>query len=158
MLETSEFDRLTVFQQLKRWFQNHASDSRTARAAAAPLPCEVTGLSKTRRAPHVREVYLRMYYDEARRGVVAAALDNARNDGGTCQVLLRAETMLITRKAFDEMYAAEPDSVKDAVATRVRTEMRLLNIIANASASASNARTPEDYQRYATHSWCLQSY
>ncbi|EIW59144.1 uncharacterized protein TRAVEDRAFT_121953 [Trametes versicolor FP-101664 SS1] len=134
--------------QLTRWYQNHASESRTARAAAAPLPREVTGLTKTRRAPHAREVYIRMYYDEARRDRVRAALEAARN--GSTQPLSRAQTFSITRKTLEEIYEAEPAEVKDAVARRVDTERRLLAIPA-ANANAAPNRTPEDYQRYVSH-------
>ncbi|KAL1948713.1 hypothetical protein VTO73DRAFT_10519 [Trametes versicolor] len=129
--------------QLKRWFHNHASQSRTARAAAAPLPREITGLARTRRAPHAREVYIRMYYDDTKRGFVSAILEAARHDSGQRRVLSRAESMAITRKALDDMFEAEPDTVKEAVAARVVDETRLLAV----PASLGQIKTPEDYQR-----------
>ncbi|KAH9846691.1 hypothetical protein C2E23DRAFT_890672 [Lenzites betulinus] len=129
--------------QINRWFQNHASESRTVRAAAAPLPREVLGAPKGKRAPHAREVYIRMYYDAAKRALVNAALDAARLSAG--RALSHAETLTVTRRTINQLFEAEPPAVKEAVAARVVEETRLLAVPSQVP-QAKN-KMPEDYQR-----------
>ncbi|KAI0671337.1 hypothetical protein C8Q78DRAFT_1078168 [Trametes maxima] len=120
MLTTAEEKRRT---RIARWFQNHNSPSRVARAAAAQLPHEVFASGKVKRAPQLREVYMDMYYDAPKKASVAARLQQDRIQYG--RKLTRAETMSLTRQYVDQLFAAEPENVRTAVAVRHAKEKTL---------------------------------
>ncbi|KAI0750101.1 hypothetical protein C8Q80DRAFT_1120162 [Daedaleopsis nitida] len=129
--------------QLRSWFRNHHSESRAARGIPASITAELKK-GKPGRAPHAREVYCRLFYDEEKKNTVNQDLKAERVALG--RKLTRAETMTITRRRVDAWYTDASEEIKNQVAAKLEEETQAKRVTTT-PADVSSERTPEEYQQ-----------
>ncbi|OSC96229.1 hypothetical protein PYCCODRAFT_1448568 [Trametes coccinea BRFM310] len=125
--------------QLGTWFNNHRTKTRANGYKVAPLP--ILDGPSNKRAPHVREVWCREFYD-GHRATVEATLAARRAELG--RKLTRQETLSITRTEIDRLYSLESPEVKADVFRRWEEEKAVAR--ATPEKVAGQDRLPEQYQ------------
>ena len=98
-----------------------------------------------KRCPQPREVYCRLFYNDAKKSIVKNDLLAERQLLG--RKLTRKERMTISRRRIDAWYEAESEDVKAQVFARLEEEKKDLLSVAPASGFTQTERTPQEYQR-----------
>ena len=142
LIHCDECNVIATLQQIINWFNNRNNRTRDTHT----LPASVTAaLMKAPRkhCPQPREVYCRLFYNEAKRSIVKNDLLAERQLLG--RKLTRKERMTISRQRIDAWYEAEPEDVKAQVLARLEEEKKELSSVA--PASTQTERTPQEYQK-----------
>ncbi|KAI0693252.1 hypothetical protein C8T65DRAFT_699288 [Cerioporus squamosus] len=128
--------------QLANWFHNHCNPTRQACASPYAVAAQLRKGGR-KRAPQVREVYCRLFYDDEQKTAVQEQLKDAAGELG--RKLTRGETMAILHAHIDTAFRSASEDVKAQVATHVTEEKQ--SLIAAASANDTEREpTPEEYQ------------